>query len=305
QVLCGDRLLFTRFLPFDGGNWASDLRRSVTGYSLEHPEAPIEEVVLLGEADEEQVARAVGLPVRRATAGPGVDGDGPPAEWSPLVGLARQWLGLGKYPLTIEPQGWAEAGQARGRSQTLVAALGVAALLAVVVVWQLDSQRASALETERAARLARQVERDKKMLALLRGQRETLLKQVEALGLAGDGAPGREVADTAPLELLRRSTALAPAGIWFTQMTYEQGKPLQLQGTTRSAAQVTRYLRALEQVSGFRRAELGYLRSAMVNDVPVTHFRIDCSLVGAGTGAVNVAPVGLTSPAPPVPEVVE
>ena len=302
QVLCEGRLLLTRFLPFDGGNWAADLRRSVAAYSLEHPDSPIEEVVLLGEADREQIGQAVGQPVHQVAGAPVPGRTDVPPELSPLVGLARQALGLGRFPLRIEPQGWAESGRARGRSQALVAALGGIVLVAALLFWQLDQQRAGRIEAESAARITRQVERDRKMLALLHQKREALGKQLAALGLREAGASGAGVPEAPPLELLRRSTALAPAGIWFTQMTYEQGKPLQLQGTTRSAAEVTRYLRTLEQMSGFRRAELGYLRSATVNEVPVTHFRIDCILADPQTREPVAEP---TSATPAAAETVE
>ena len=225
------------------------------GYSLEQPDAPIEDVVLLGDGDEGKFASAVGRPVRRAALSPAQAGglDVPP-DCGPLVGLARQWLGLGRYPVRIEAQGWQEKREGWGRSQAVLAVLAAAALFACVTVLQVDRQRQGAEKARRAESLSRRVEQDRRLLTLLTRERDRLAEQWRAVGGGGSALAAAEPApDAPPLELLRRVSGLAPAGVWLTQVTFERGKPLQLLGPSREAGQATLFLRSLERTGGFRR----------------------------------------------------
>jgi hypothetical protein len=267
QVLRDGRLLFSRFVPYNGGDWSAELRRSLTAYSVEHAESPIGEVVLLGKGDADQVSRAVGLPVVQSASGEG----GVPPEHASLAGLARQALGAGHYPLRLPPQARPDGTRSQSRYRAAALAVAAFALAAAFTAWQLDQARTRSLEGAEAARLARQTERDRKLLDGLLVQRDALREQLREMG--GGGAP-----PVPPLELLRRVAAMAPPGVWLTELGYVQGKPLQLEGTTRDAAQANRFLQSLERVPEFRGVELGYLRSAAVQDTPVTHFRIDCTL---------------------------
>ena len=283
QILREGRLLFNRYLPLNGGGWQADLRRSLAAFSMEHPEAPIEDVVLLGKADEELLSQTVGQTVRRAEVRATQGGEALAPAWTPLVGLARQWLGAGQYPLRISPQGWEEGKRAGGRSQVVIGALAVLALAAAFVVWQFDHQKTMTTEAEQAARLARQAGQDRRVLDSLLQKRERLREQLTAMG----GQVGDEP-DAPPLELLRQVTESAPPGVWLTQVNYSGGKPLQLQGSTRNAAQVNRFMNSLEHIPGFQRVEMGYVRSGTVDNTPVTQFEITCALT-AGKQAVTTA----------------
>lgn len=273
QMLRGDRLLFTRYLPFNSGEWSSDLRRSLAAFSIEHPEAPIQEAVLLGKGDEEQLGQAVGQPLQRADVRLAATGEMPPPAWLPLVGLARQCLGAGHYPLQLPAQGWTDGKRTGSPSQAMVGAFAAVALAGLFVYWQFDQQQAATAQTEQAGKVAQHAAADRKLLDSLLQKREQLQEQLTAMGGQVDGQP-----EATPLELLRQVTASAPPGIWLNQVTYASDKPLQLEGSTRNAEQVNRFLDALERIPGFQRAEVGFVRSGTLNDTPVTHFRIDCAL---------------------------
>jgi Tfp pilus assembly PilM family ATPase/Tfp pilus assembly protein PilN len=282
QVLHGDQLLFNRFLSGGAGGWTTDLRRSLAAYSVEHPEAPVGDAVLLGAGSEDDLGRALGLEVRRAALSPAqMGGLDVPAEYNALVGLARQWLGLGKFPLRLDAQGWETAGATQGRSRMLLAGVAGVAAVGLLVYWQIDRQRAREADAAKAVIETRAAAKAKKDLDKISKERDHLRDQ-----LAGMGGG----ASTLPLDLLSQVASRAPSDVWLTQVSYQTGKPLQLEGTARSAANATTFVRGLEQVPGFRRAELGYLRSALVNDVPVTHFRINCTLGSAPAPTVAAAP---------------
>jgi Tfp pilus assembly protein PilN len=272
QAVCGELPVFTRFLPRNGESWKGDLRRSLAAHALQSPEEAVQEVFLAGDVDASGLSAAWAVPVREI-GNSTVPGSGElTADWAALVGAARQSLGTGHYPLRLEPQGKPEAARTQGRSRALA---GMVAALAVAVAlggWQFDRQRRSAADLAEADRLTGQSAQDRKLTTALVKQREKLKGQWTALG--GASVTG----DDPPLELLRRAAALAPPGVWLTEMTFERGQPLRLQGSTRDAAQVGRWQRSLEQVGGFRAVELGYLRSATVGETPVTQFRIDCTL---------------------------
>lgn len=271
--------MFTRFLPRNGGSWKADLRRSLAAHAIQAPEAAVQEVVVAGGVDTEGLEALLALPVRSVDAGVTPGCGELSAEWVSLVGAARQWLGAGSYPLKLEPQGRPEAARTQGRSRAVV---GMAAALAVAVAlggWQFDRQRRSAADLQEADQLSQQAAQDRKLLTELAKRREKLKAQLTALGGSTTSS------DEPPLELLRRAASLAPPGVWLTEMTFERGQPLRLQGSTRDAAQVGRWQRSLEQVGGFRAVELGYLRSATVGETPVTQFRIDCSLAQAAVAS--------------------
>lgn len=260
----------TRFLPRNGDSWKADLRRSLAAQAIHEPEAAVQELLLAGGVDAEGLADAVGVPSRA------IQGMAPglgelPAEWTSLLGAARQWLGVGSYPLRLEPQGRPEAARSQGRSRALAGMVAALAIAVGLAGWQFDRQRRSAADLEEADRLGQQAAQDKKLLTALVKQREKLKGQWTALG--GDDTGPAEP----PLELLRRAASLAPPGVWLTELTFERGQPLRLQGPTRDAAQVGRWQRSLEQSGTFRSVELGYLRSATVGETPVTQFRIDCA----------------------------
>jgi Tfp pilus assembly protein PilN len=271
QILQDRRLLFNRFLSLNGHDWTVDLKRSLAAYSLEQPDSPVADAVLLGEGDEDEVSSALGMSVRRTGLDPAQTGglDVPP-DWSALVGLARQWLGLGEYPLRLPPQGWEKKGASGSRSSMALALAAAVLAVGALIWWQLDRQDASRAETEAARKEATLAARHRKNLDQTLKTRDELRVQVARMGSA-----------TPPLETLRQIAAHTPPEVWLTQLSYEAGRPLQLQGTTRNAARVTTFVQALERIPDFRRVELGFLRSAEVDDVPVTHFRIDCALAPA------------------------
>jgi len=299
QVIAGERLLFNRFLPSNGGGWAADLRRSLAVYSVEHADAPIQDAVLVGEGDETALSGAIGLAVRRATVQPAqMGGLSVPPEYGALVGLARQWLGLGQYPLRLPPQGWEGAGKTQSQSRMLLGGALAATLAAGLVMWQVDQRRVRAEEIAKAGRISKQAERDRKQLARLARERDRLRLQVAAMGGAADASG----AGAAPLELLSQVSARAPADVWLTQVNYQAGRPLQLLGTARNAVHVTDYVRSLETLKGFHRVALGFLRSASVENVPVTHFRIECALAGAEPPTAGASPAVSSAPRPAVRE---
>lgn len=282
QAMHEGQPLFSRFLPRNGGSWKADLRRSLAAQALQQPEAAMREAVLAGGLEPEGLGELLGLPAHAAASQlPGAESLS--AEWAPLLGAARQWLGAGGTPLRLAPQGRPEAVRSQGRSRALagmVAALAVAVLLAG---WQFDRQRRGDADLETADRLSQSADQDRKLLTALVKQREQLKGQWTALG--GDEAASPEP----PLELLRRAASLAPPGVWLTELTYERGQPLRLQGSTREAEQVGRWQRSLEQSGTFRAVELGYLRSATVGETPVTQFRIDCTMPESGRAAARPA----------------
>jgi len=264
--------VFTRFLPRNGGSWKGDLRRSLAAHSIQAPETAVQEVLLAGGVNPEGLGALLGLPIRSIGGGTVPGGGELSAEWAALAGAARQWLGIGSYPLRLEPQGRPEAARSQGRSRALAGMVAALALAVALGGWQFDRQRRSAADLAEADRLTQQASQDRKVTTALVKQREKLKAQWSALG--GTATSGSE----APLELLRRAASLAPAGVWLTEMTFERGQPLRLQGSTRDATQVGRWQRSLEQVGGFRAVELGYLRSATVGETAITQFRIDCTL---------------------------
>ena len=274
QAIHKGRPLFTRFLPGNDGGWQADLRRTLAAHAVQHPDAAIGQVALAGGGDAALLAQATGVP----TKGYGTAEKAPgcpelPPDWSALVGAARQWLGAGHYPLRLEPQGNVEAAESQGRSRAMLAGVAALALAVVLGVWQFDRMKTGAANAEESSRLAQQAGADKKLLTALVKQREKLNKQWETIG-------GAQVtsSDDPPLELLRKAAAIAPPGVWLTELTFEHGQPLRLQGTARDSAQVNHWLRSLERVGGFGSVELGYLRSAVVAETPVTQFRIDCTV---------------------------
>jgi Tfp pilus assembly protein PilN len=251
---------------------------------VEHPEAPIVEVVLLGKGDEEQLAQAVGQPVRRAEAQVAHTGEAPPPAWTPLIGVARQRLGTGHYPLCLPSQGWTDSKRAGNRSQVMVGALAGCALAGLLLVWQFDRQRAASAEADQAKTVAQQTAADRKLLNSLLQKRESLGEQLTAMGGQVGGKP-----ESPPLELLRQVTESAPPGIWLTEVSYTSGKPLQLQGSTRNGAQVNRFMTSLEHIPGFRRVEMGYVRSCDVDGTPVTQFQIACTLTAEKPASATTA----------------
>lgn len=272
QVIESERPLLTRFLPAGGASWMADLRRWLSAYELQQPETAAKECVAAGELDPFAVGPGLNLPCRGAGERLPETGEELSGEWAAVVGSARQLLGVGHYPLWIEPQARADAARSQGRSRAAaltVAALGVAVLLGV---WQFDRQQRSAADAIEAERIATQTAADRKLLGELRKKRDALREQWTAVG----GAAAAR--DTPPLELLRRATATAPAGVWLTEMSYEAGEPLRLQGTAREEASVGRWLRSLEHSPGFTSVSLGFVRSGDVGETPVTQFRIDCTL---------------------------
>jgi len=288
HVLAGRSLLFSRSLGLDEEGWEVDLRRSLATFSLSHPEAPIYDVLLFGDARPADVGRAVGGEVRvgrlDATQGAGLAA---PEAWLAPLGAARQWLGLGRYAVLMEPQGWAVADGARNRWQVLTASVLAAALLGGLVTWRLDAQKREAAEAAQAVKLARQTEQSGKLLRRLKRERDDLQAQVSALGVSA----------SPPLEVLRAISARTPSDVWLTDMSYQEGKPVQIQGTSKSAAQATELLRALDGNPPFQRAELGFLRSAVEETLPVTRFRIDCYLPEAPVAAAVVPAAPARSPA--------
>lgn len=280
QVLRDDRLLFTRFIPFSG-DWSGDLRRSLTAYAMDEPEFPIGDAMLIGETESGRLTEGLGYPLRQAALHPAQGGEMRlQPEWGPLVGVARQWLRLGQYPLRIEPQGWTAPQGGTSRSRIALAAVGAAALAVCLVAAQLDAQQRQAEAHRRAERLTRQTDDLRKSLGRMNKERDQLREQWKTITgreLVRSGA-GAESGETSPLELLQKVSGQAPSGIWLTQMSYERGKPLQFEGTSRDAAEVTRFLHTLSSLSAFKRVELGFLRSAAVDKTPVTHFRLDCYL---------------------------
>lgn len=278
QILHGPDLLHSRYLSGRNSEWTPELRRSLAAFSLERPEAALKDAVLLGEGDETEISRATGLPVRRAALSPAYSGgtDLPP-DWGAVVGLARQWLGLGSFGLRIPAQGW-QTTSGRSSGSWLVAALvATIAVVAGLVVWQLDRQASRRRETQGAAREARQTERDRKMLETLTKKRDRLREQAAAIAASSGRTP--------PLELLREVALRAPADVWLTQVTYQAGKPVQIEGTTRTPAQITIFRRSLANVPAFDYAEMGSMSSAVQDKVPVTHFSIRCGLEEGKEGA--------------------
>lgn len=280
QVLHHDRLLFNRFLPFAGSEWSTDLRRSLTSYALDQPAHPIGEVVILGDADEPALAQITQLPVRHLVR-PAVTTDGAaiPADFTPLAGVARQWLGAGDLGLMLDPEAWRTEVRSSGRSQAVAAVVAAIALMAVFVTLQLDRQQKARADGETARRLSRQLENDKKQLGRLRKTRDELQERLRQAGGDPDtlAAAGSSNRSATPLELLRQVSARIPSDVWLTQVVYRQGQPLQLLGTTRQGAAVTTFIRSLESLPDCRQVELGYLRSANVEETAVTQFRVDCS----------------------------
>ena len=270
QVVHGRDLLLSRYLTGKGEEWAPELRRSLAAFGLDRPGTHIGEAVLLGEGDEAEVSRAVGLAVRRAA---GSQVPELPPGWGAVAGLASQWLGIGSHGVRIPAQGW-EASDGRQGASLVVAGL-VAAVLAVtaLVVWQVARQSSQQRETRLAITEAKQIAREQKLLDALVKKRDRLRAQADAVGLSSGRMP--------PLEVLREVANRAPSEVWLTRLTYQPGRPLQIEGTTRNPAQVTLYLRSLEKVGAFSGAELGGMQSAEQEKVPVTHFRIQCVLADA------------------------
>ncbi|MCC2669214.1 MAG: Tfp pilus assembly protein ATPase PilM [Armatimonadetes bacterium] len=276
--------IFTRFLPGNDGGWRADLRRTLAAHAVQYPDSAIRQVALAGGEDADLLAQATGLPARSyGSAGSAPGCSELPPDWGALAGAVRQWLGAGRYPLRIDAQGRTEAAQTQSRSRALLGAAAALALAVVLGTWQFDRMRAGSAGIEEASRLNQQAADDRKLLTALVKQREKLRNQWEAIG----GAQAASADE--PLELLRKAAAIAPPGVWLTEMSFERGQPLRLQGTARDAAQVNKWLRSLERVGEFRAVELGFLRSANVADTPVTQFRIDCTVsnpaaAGGGTG---------------------
>ncbi|MFN3651210.1 MAG: PilN domain-containing protein [Armatimonadota bacterium] len=277
QVLRGSDLVHSRYVVSNGDDWTGSVRRSLTAFALERPDLHLAEAVALGAEDPERLSLALDRPVSPAAADPTL-----PAEYLPMLGVARQSLGLGQYPLRIEPQGWQEA---RAGSERPVALLAVAAAVLVVaglVGWQLTRVRARAADRREAGRIASLAARDQKALTQLREERDALRAQLTVLG---DGETRR------PLDLLDDIAGKAPRGLWLTHVGFQAGKPLQLEGTAREATQVTRFLRDLERIPDFGRAELGFLRSENAGEIPVTEFRIDCHFrAGSESETVETTP---------------
>ncbi len=281
QILHGTRLLSTRYLPADEGDWGPDLKRTLTGYALEHQAVPIAEAIAQGDVDEHLLARAAGLPVRYLS-GTGEVGFPPgfPAPYQPLASLARQWLSPSRYGVRLAPEDWQTGNRSSGRTGALLAVAASVAVLGLLVVTQLDRQKQARAESASASRLIRMVRSDRKQLARLKAERDLLADRYRLVG-AGAGSAGlRETGPQSSLELLRRVGSRTPEGVWLTQVAYRRGEPLQILGTTRNSAAVTTFIRGLERMPGCERVELGYLRSATVQDTEVTQFRVDCVLEG-------------------------
>jgi len=282
QVVQGKQPVLTRYLPANGDGWAADLRRSLAAFQIQHPDAPISEALLAGGLDAPAAVGALGLPCRSAgRAAFSAGGESLSEEWAALVGAARQSLGVGGFPLLIEPQ--ARVGQVRNQERSRAAAITVAALGVAVLlgVWQFDRQQRGTADAAASGNVARQVIADRKLLGVLTKRRDLLREQWSTVG--GDALQGA----LPPLELLRRAASTAPAGIWLTEMTAEAGEPLRLVGTSRDEASVSRWLRSLERAPGFASVELGFVRSGTVDATQVTQFRIDCTLATPNGGAVS------------------
>lgn len=277
QIMHGARLLSTRYLPSGERDWGLDLARSLTAYALDRPAAPVGEAIVLGDVDESLLARATGLPVRflsRAAEGDPLPEF--PEPYRPLAALARQWLAPSRFGAVLAPGDWQTGTRPTGRSGALLAVAASIVGLGLLVAVQLDRQERARKDADSASRLIRLVRSDRKQLARLKAERDLLSERYR---LIGAGAPGSGTADpgqSSPLELLRRIGSRTPSGVWLTQVVYRRGEPLQILGTTRHGAEVTAFIRGLESMPGCERVELGYLRSATVQDAEVTQFRVDC-----------------------------
>jgi Tfp pilus assembly protein PilN len=191
---------------------------------------------------------------------------------------------LGEYPLVIDPAAVQEKRSDRGRAGALALAGAAVLLVSLLVGWQLDRQKTDTERRGRADRLGREIERDRKTLSRLQGERDRLRERFKLV--SGGPAAG---SGPAALEALRTVAARAPEGVWLTQVSYERDRPLELQGTARDAGRATRFLEALEGTPGFRRVELSYLRSDTQENRPVTRFRIECWRGGDMYGQTSLA----------------
>lgn len=274
HVVAGGRLLLSRSLDTAEEGWASDLRRSLATFSLGHGETPIAASIFFGDSAVTEVAQAVGVPVERGAIPPGESqGLKAPESWLAPLGAARQWLGEGQFPLRIEPQGWAVSSGRGGRGLALAGALAALVLAAGFVAWRLNSTRKQDRESLLAREEAKQTDQLETRLKRLNGERADLTAQEAAVsGVAGA---------TPPLQVLRTISDKLPDQVWMTGLHYQAGKPVQIEGTSKTASAATGFLRGLNGLPIFKRAELGFLRSADENGVPVTHFRIDCYPPGA------------------------
>ncbi|GAB4459638.1 MAG: hypothetical protein OHK0029_22450 [Armatimonadaceae bacterium] len=71
-----------------------------------------------------------------------------------------------------------------------------------------------------------------------------------------------------------------PPGAWLTGLTIERGKPLQIRGTARSAADVARYVDSLGISPRFRDVKLVFANSAKVEETPVVQFSVTATAIG-------------------------
>lgn len=176
------------------------------------------------------VSRALGFPVQAFPAAP----EPLTPAFGAAIGLALQGLGLAR-PVNLLSS--AATGARKRVRRWVSSAVAVAALLAALSMgtwryWTLQNQ-SLALQPARAAAARR--EADARGLRDRQRTLESRLAEVQRLL-----RPRHLV-----LNALRELSAIAPAGVWLTSVSYSPGRPVAVQGKAASAAQVSDLLDAL------------------------------------------------------------
>jgi type IV pilus assembly protein PilM len=162
------------------------------------------------------------------------------------IGLALQDLGLARG---VDLTASAAAGTRRQARRWTSSVVAIAGLLAVIAVgtwryWTLE-QRSLVLQPARAAATRR--EEDMRSLDARRRALEAQAAEVQRLL-----RPRHKV-----LNALQELSAVAPAGMWLTAVSYSPGRPVAVQGKAASATQVSDLLDALGARAALTRVKQG------------------------------------------------
>jgi hypothetical protein len=147
-----------------------------------------------------------------------------------------------------------------------------AAILLVVTIW-LDRQDAMAVVKRSQGAWARQLTTQQSIQTAETAQAGLVTATKNTLHRAF--VPAQPLSDINAVV----DDSLAP-GAWLTGLNVERGKPLDIRGTTKTAADVTSLVDSLSANPRFRDVRLVFANSAMIGKVPVVQFDVSAVCVG-------------------------
>lgn len=165
----------------------------------------------------------------------------------------------------------AEKRRIAGRTR-LAGLMFMASLLMVVLLW-VEYSDAAAIVKKGEAKWTSQ-------LTVLRKLREVKLKRAGKSSLMAGTLKGAFETRQPLSDVTLLISDSMPEGAWLTGLVLERGKPIQLRGTAKSNADVTKLVDALNISPRLREVHLVFANSAKIEDIPVVQYSITAIATG-------------------------